>query len=112
MATYTFITDFQGGTYISQHPGKDLREACTQWRDHILSRGHIHLLDGKAFAQAFEADFEELPPVALDELTHVWGFQLLVREDLLDVHFVQTDVAGEEEQDQQQMEKMLSRTSG
>lgn len=112
MATYTFITDFQDGTYISQHPGENLQEACMQWRDYILSRGPIQLLDGKAFSKAFEADFEELPPVALDGLTQVWVFQLLVGEDLLNVHIIQTVVAVEEAPDHFPLVKRLSRTSG
>ncbi len=105
MAIYTFITDFKGGTYISQHHGRDLREACTQWRDGILSRGHIQLLDAKAFGQAFATDFEELPPVAIEGLTHVWTFQLLIEEDMLDVHIVQTEEAGEAAPNQVQMER-------
>lgn len=93
MATFTFITEYQGGTYISQHSANDLRSACLLWKEHLLEGRHVKHLKEKAFHKAFEADFEELPPVALDGVTNVWLFQLLVGDDMLNAHIVQTEVA-------------------
>ena len=93
MATYTFITDFRGGTYICQKNADDLRSACTLWREEIASGGYVQHLNVKAFVKAFDADIDELPPVPLDEVKNVWLFQLLLGDDMLDLHIVQTDTS-------------------
>lgn len=98
MPTYTFITDFQGGTYICQKEATTLRAACVMWKDDVASGGYIPKLKAKAFCQSFEADIDEFPPVALDTLRNVWLFHVSVEDDQMDVHVVQTDMVrvGEE----------------
>lgn len=93
MATYTFITDYQGGTYISQHAADDLSAACGLWKAHVADGDYIPDLDARQFTKAFEADIDELPPVAIDEVRNVWLFQLLLNDDLLNVHIIQTDLS-------------------
>ncbi len=93
MATFTFITEYQGGTYISQHSANNLRNACFLWKDHVVEGRHIKHLKEKAFNKAFEADIDELPPVALEGVTNAWLFQLLIGEDMLNTHIVQTELA-------------------
>lgn len=94
MHTYTFLTDFRGGTYICQKAADDLRSACVLWMEEIASGGYVPHLDVKAFTKAFHADIDELPPVPLDDLRNVWVFHLMVGQDMLDLHVVQTDVSG------------------
>lgn len=93
MATFTFITDYRGGTYISQHSADDLPNACYLWKDHVVSGKYIQHLSVKKFASAFDADIEELPPLAIDEVSNVWIFQLLIGDDMLTVHIIQTDLS-------------------
>jgi hypothetical protein len=93
MATFTFITDFRGGTYICQKNADDLRAACLLWKEDIVAGGYVEHLDAVKFSEAFEEDFEELPPVALDEVMNVWVFHLAFGKHMMDVHIVQTDTA-------------------
>ncbi len=92
MPTYTFITDYRGGTYICQKAAEGLRAACLLWKEEIRSGGYVPDLNVRAFSKAFDADIDELPPVPLDTLRNVWLFHLLIGDDLLDVHVIQTDM--------------------
>lgn len=93
MATYTFIMGFQGSTYISQKEADDLRSACFLWKAEIIAAEYIAQFNAKAFSQAFDADIDELPPFPLDDVRNVWLFHLMLGEDMLDLHIVQTDTA-------------------
>ncbi len=92
MPTYTFITDYRGGTYICQKAAESLRAACLLWKEEIRSGGYVPDLNVRAFSKAFDADIDELPPVPLDTLSNVWLFHLLIGDDLLDVHIIQTEM--------------------
>lgn len=93
MATYTFITDYQGGTYITQKESSDLHTSCIMWKEAIASGGFISNLKAKEFSQSFDADFNEFPPLPLNELRNVWIFHVLLDDDQMDVHIIQTDTA-------------------
>lgn len=93
MATFTFITDFMGGTYICQQNAEGLQPACQLWRDHVVAGRYIQGLEVDHFAEAFDADIIELPPVDIDEVIHVWLFQLVIADHMLSVHIVQTDIS-------------------
>lgn len=92
MPTYTFITDYRGGTYVCQKEAEGLRPACLMWKEEIRSGGYVRDLNMRAFSKAFDADIDELPPVPLDTLSNVWLFHLLIGDELLDVHIIQTDM--------------------
>lgn len=93
MKTFTFITDYQGGTYISQQTANGLLDACHHWRGHIVSGRYIQDLDVHQFAEAFDADIHELPPVSIDEVINVWVFQLVITDHMLSVHIILTDLS-------------------
>ena len=93
MKTFTFITDYQGGTYISQQTANGLLDGCHHWKDHILSGRYIQDLDVHQFAEAFDANINELPPVGIDEVINVWVFQLIITDHMLSVHIVLTDLS-------------------
>lgn len=93
MRTYTFITDYRGGTYICQKSAADLRTACAMWKEDIASGGYVQHLDVKAFSKAFDADIDEFPPLPIDEVSNVWIFHLLFGRYMLDLHIIQTDLA-------------------
>lgn len=93
MPTFTFITDYRGGTYICQKTAADLRSACFLWKDEIVSGGYVQHLDMEAFSKAFDADIDELPPLPIDEVSNVWLFHLMFGRYVLDLHIVQTETA-------------------
>ena len=93
MATFTFITDYQGGTYISQQKADDLLSACYCWRDHVLSGNYIQNLEPDQFASTFNTDIEELPPVAIDDVINVWLFQLFISGSILNLHIILTSLS-------------------
>jgi hypothetical protein len=93
MPKYTFIADYKGGTYISQHAGDDLRAACVAWKDHLINdRPFVDGLDVEEFAEAFDYYIEQDPPLRLAHLENVWNFGFCAMEDeVIDVDIVQTD---------------------
>jgi hypothetical protein len=50
-------------------------------------------LDVHQFAEAFDANINELPPVGIDEVINVWVFQLIITDHMLSVHIVLTDLS-------------------
>lgn len=94
MSTYTFLTDFQGGTYICQKVASDLTSACFAWKEDVVTGGYIPRLDAKVLTESFEDSIEEFPPQPIDTLQNVWLFHLLLGEDdQLDLHIIQTDTS-------------------
>ena len=93
MPTFTFITDYRGGTYICQKAAADLRTACFLWKEDVASGGYVQHLDVAVFSKAFDSDIDELPPQPIDEVSNVWLFHLMFGRYMLDVHIVQTDMA-------------------
>lgn len=81
-----------GGTYICQQNAEGLQPACQLWRDHVVAGRYIQGLEVDHFADAFDADIDELPPVSIDEVRNVWLFQLLIGEDMLSAHIILTDL--------------------
>lgn len=93
MPTYTFITDYRGGTYICQKSAADLRTACLLWKEDVAAGEYVQHLDVQAFVDAFDADIDEIPPLPIDEVSNVWIFHLVFGRHMLDLHIVQTDVS-------------------
>lgn len=91
MATYTFILDYQNGTYISQKEADDLRSACFAWKEEIATGGYIPGLNPKVLTEVFEESIDEFPPQPIDGLQNVWLFHIMLDDDMMDVHIVQTD---------------------
>jgi len=75
-----------------------VRAACLLWKEDIRSGAYVPDLNVRDFAKAFDADNEELPPVPLDTLRNVWLFHLMIGDELLNVHIVQTDMVSIETQ--------------
>lgn len=75
-----------------------MRAACLLWKEDIRSGAYVPDLNVRDFAKAFDADNEELPPVPLDTLRNVWLFHLMIGDELLNVHIVQTDMVSIETQ--------------
>ena len=94
MSTYTFLTEFQGGTYICQKVASDLTSACLLWKEDIAFGGYVPNLNTQAFIKVFELEIDEFPPQPIDTLKNVWLFHLMLGEDdQLDLHIIQTDTS-------------------
>lgn len=92
MPTYTFIADYQGGTYICQKKADDFMKGCFLWVEDIITGGYIPKLNIQAFIKAFELDIDELPPQPINTLQNVWLFSMMLDNDQLDLHIIQTDI--------------------
>jgi len=74
MDTYTFIAEYEGGTYVSQAKGAGIREACSEWGKTLVQNGNIPLKNTSSFFKTLQCDLEELPPACLDDTPNVWYF--------------------------------------
>lgn len=63
--TYTFITNYRGGTYIEQVAASDVRNATLLWADKTANDPEVEHLDAATFRQAAENELAEFPPVPI-----------------------------------------------
>ena len=47
MGTYTFIVEFKGGTYISQHRAPDIIAAFNMWADYFSKEPYVSKMQSK-----------------------------------------------------------------
>lgn len=97
MPLYTFILEFDGGTYISQVQAQDAKSAPEVWGASLKSGDVRGLRD--ASIRRLRADLASDEPVPLTGLEMVWCMSTLVRGRLALVNFVQTSPNSESEQD-------------
>lgn len=94
MATFSFITEFLGGTYISQHEAPDVHRACSVWRDHLVEERPFADLDAVLFSNEFDFYIDFMPPVAMDNLKHIWAFGFAYApKKSVNTTIVQTEIA-------------------
>ena len=94
MATFSFITEFLGGTYISQHDSPDLRTACMMWRDHLIRDKPFPELDTDAFSGEFDFYIDFMPPVAVETLANIWTFGFAYEpKKSINSNIIQTDTS-------------------
>ena len=61
------------------------------WKEDVVTGGYIPNLNPEAFSKSFDEDFDEFPPLPLNELRNVWIFHLLLDDEQMDVHIIKTD---------------------
>src|SRR5690349_7396460 len=94
MAMFSFITEFQGGTYISQHEAPDVRSACAVWRDHLAHDKPFVEMDTDAFSEEFDFYIDFMPPVAMDMLMNIWAFGFAYEpQKSVNTSIIQTDTS-------------------
>ena len=88
MALFTFIMEYQGGTYISQVQADNLAQAPEIW----AREGDWANIPkaGKKFADKLLAAIEADPPVALEALVNTWCITALIKDELALITFTQT----------------------
>lgn len=90
MATYTFIMNFKGGTYISQIKAKDEFEAVLKWGKELDS-SQVEGFEEK-HREALLERLKDESPVLLTGLTHAWCIGARIGKTFALVNFVKTDV--------------------
>jgi hypothetical protein len=84
---YTFVLDFDGGTYIAQVEGP-LQDACEAWLRGEL--GKIEALDRVGQQELIESISDE-EPTLIDGLENVWCLSGVANGILALVHVVKTE---------------------
>lgn len=84
---YTFIMDYQGGTYISQCQAAGIMDAANKYAEIIIPHEHV---PGKLFSRAIKRYLKDFPPFPLDGLTGVWIINPVVRNEMAFVNIVRT----------------------
>jgi hypothetical protein len=87
---YTFVLDFDGGTYIAQVKGPALRDACELWLHTELEK--IDALGQTERTKLIESVSDDEPAV-VDSMKNVWCLSGLANGRLALVHVVKTDSA-------------------
>lgn len=91
MPLFTFIVDFEGGSYVSQVRGETLYDASSQW---ARGQGGSGIQDVQALGKAAEPDLIEAieqEPSLLNGLRNVWCYSGLFGDRLFLIHCVQTE---------------------
>jgi hypothetical protein len=91
MPVFTFIANFQGGTYTDQKEAETLKPALLSWKETVIDEKYVQNLNFNDFSGTFDEWVEEIPPHPLNGLINTWRFDLLINDDLLEVYIVQTD---------------------
>ena len=87
MLIYTFVLDYAGGIYVSQHKATDVNDALETWLLKLCTEklaGDV----SEDLAQAFSPI--EDSPVALEGLVHVWCVTAQARRGLALANIIQT----------------------
>ncbi|WP_331345886.1 hypothetical protein [Cellvibrio sp. UBA7661] len=87
---FTFLVDFDGGTFISQYQEESLQAATLSWAEKLDSQVFPDITEkawSDLIAQVNEPDNQ---PVAVSGLKNVWCSSYLVGSTVLIVHIVST----------------------
>ncbi len=84
---YTFVMDWNGGTYVSQFSGNDVSSTITTWADSI----DTNMLDIQPEDKAnFVADAKSENAVALDGVSKTWAISPNIKGKMATVNIVET----------------------
>jgi hypothetical protein len=89
MPLYTFIMDYDGGTYVSQAKAPSPKSACLNWA-RTLDVPQIKGLGGKSH-ESLIAKMREASPTPLDGVLNTWCATALIRGRLALINIVQTE---------------------
>ncbi len=85
---FTFLLDFEGGTYISQFHSESLRKACEKWALG-LNTSTIALIDESAKSE-IRSNLDTEEAIGIEGLTNVWCLTFLIKKELALLHVVLT----------------------
>ena len=90
MCLYTFILDYNGGTYVSQIEGRSLKIVILKWvRQLDLDTIRVKNDNKECIETSIKDNIEE--PVLLDGMRNVWCIALRLDRKLAIVNMVKTN---------------------
>jgi len=89
MPLYTFILDYQGGTYISQTAAASPDHAINNWAN-SFDASSIPGFSPDMKVELIQASSEE-KPTAIEGVENIWCISCSIKGRLLLIHFVQTE---------------------
>lgn len=92
MPFYTFIMEFDGGTYVSQVNAPSEKSACLKWA-RTLDLSAIQGLNDRERESLIE-QMKDDSPVALTGTVNVWCITALIRGKHALINFVRTEPDG------------------
>jgi len=87
MKKYTFITEYKGGTYISQYSAFDINQALLLWANGLEKK---YFTAHKKLKIIEELKYEYLHPVKIKTLENVWCASFLSGKYFLLLNIVET----------------------
>ncbi len=82
MALFTFILEYQGGTYISQVCDETVKKAIVVWARTKIKVSEIYDLSEDEKTSLIE-EVEGDNPVAIETVSNVWSISLLTKSNKL-----------------------------
>jgi hypothetical protein len=87
MALFTFLLEFDGGTYISQFRAASPQRAASQYPSHLMRNNGVPTLAvRKRLADAFTGDY----PAAIEGMRSVWCCSATIGKKLALLNIVAT----------------------
>lgn len=87
MKKFTFISEYKGGTYISQFEGNSLSDTLVKWADNLNSS--IYLQKDIIMLQK-EVKVVDYFPVPIESIDNVWCGTFLSEESFLLLNIIET----------------------
>jgi hypothetical protein len=87
---FSFIADFDGGTFISQHRKENLNAALLSWAKNSGFCASAELTRNDLSNLLTQINDTDKQPIAISEMENVWCSSYLVGGRLLVVHIVHT----------------------
>jgi len=93
MDTYTFIAEYEGGTFVSQAKGASIHDACISWGKSVAQNAEIPLKNKASFIKTLQSDLEEVPAACIENAPNVWYFLADAGNGYVHVNAVKTHPA-------------------
>lgn len=90
MNTFTFITEYIGGTYISQFESLDMMTAFDQWVTDFSHSEFITEKEGTVIR--WWASQDDMPPCAIENVINIWFWEVRINKKYLRLHIIKTNV--------------------
>lgn len=90
MKLYTFIVEFKGGTFISQHRASDIMTAFYAWADYFSKEPYVSKMQSKQLLEDVKDKDVDLWPTEISELVNVWYWISILWGKPLHLNIVKT----------------------
>lgn len=87
MKKYTFIVEFKGGTYISQHKSTNLTEALFIWANTLDPNFFTNKIKNQILEKVNDPDNIPTPIISVE---NVWSSSYVIARSLLLLNIIET----------------------